>query len=91
MRRFVAPAAWTVVIISIVGLMAAPASAMAPERTRVDDSFAFTNHFCSFPIRVATTITGTEALFFDAHGDVLRDELHLFVSAVWRNAGYRCA
>jgi hypothetical protein len=87
MRRLIAPAAWTVAILSIIGVMAAPAGAMAPESTRVDDSFAFTNHFCSFPIRVTTTITGTETLFFDAHGDVLRDELHLFVAAVWRNAG----
>jgi hypothetical protein len=87
MRRLVAPAAWVIAIVSILGVMAGPARAIAPEHTRVDDSFAFTNHFCSFPIRVATTITGTETLFFDAHGDVLRDELHLFVSAVWRNAG----
>jgi hypothetical protein len=73
--------------LGFAGAIGAPAQAMAPERTRVDDSFTFTNHFCSFPIRVATRITGTDTLFFDADGNVLRDELHLFVYAVWRNAG----
>ena len=86
MRHVSAFAVSAIAIVSLAGaMMAPPAMAMAPERSRVDDSFAFTNHFCSFPIRVPTTITGTDTLFFDAQGNVLRDELHLFVSAVWRN------
>src|SRR5215471_10181775 len=62
-----------------------PAQAMAPKKTHVDDSFKFTNHFCSFPIRVTTRITGSDSLFFDGKGNVLREELHLFVYGVWKN------
>jgi hypothetical protein len=83
MRRFVA-----VVAVGIAFLLtwsSAPASALAPMIKHVDDSFAFTSNLCSFPIRVRTQIAGTETQFFDSQGDTLRDELHLFVYAVWRN------
>src|SRR2546427_11430892 len=77
------------VVAAGVGLLttisALPGRALTPDKKQVHDSFSFTNHFCSFPIRVKTRITGTETLFFDEQGNVLRDELHLFVHAVWRN------
>lgn len=83
MRRFGAVVA--VGIAFLVMWSSAPAGAAAPKTQRVDDSFAFTSNLCSFPIRVRTRITGIETLFFNNQGDTLRDELHLFVYAVWRN------
>jgi hypothetical protein len=71
--------------LGIVGTLTAPALAMAPEIKPVDDSFSFTSDICPFPIDATTRITGTETLFFDDQGNVLRDVLHLFAYAVWTN------
>ena len=85
MRRLVAPAAWTVAIISIVGVMAAPARAMAPERARVDDSFTFTNHFCGFPVQVNERAHGSEIQYFDSAGNPTHDVLLQTVTGTWTN------
>ncbi|MDP9295414.1 MAG: hypothetical protein M3O88_01795 [Actinomycetota bacterium] len=58
---------------------------MAPEIKPVDDTFSFTPDICRFPVKATTRITGTEILFFDDKGNVLRDVYHFFAYAVWTN------
>lgn len=77
----------SVLTLGIVATLAGSALAAAPEIKPIDDTFTFTVDICRFPIEAVTRITGTETLFFDDRGDVSRDVLHLFASAVWTNPG----
>ena len=67
-------------------VVAPPAAAVPPERNTFQDSVTFVidaGDLCSFPLRVSEQARGTELLFFNDQGDIVRRKVVTEFTGTW--------